>query len=114
MRTVMQRLAIGLPLVAPTALAQPAAPAVPAWDMRAHCEMANRVMATESAFILRACIDQEERAATLIRRDWDGLPGPIRRTCLEQQRALRMSSYFILNACIEQEKGATRDLQRRP
>lgn len=103
---------IGLLGSSGAALAQ-AQPALPTWDMRAHCERQNRVLATESAFMLRACLDQEERAEAMVRRGWDGLPAPIRRTCLSQQQTLRMSSYFLLNACIEQEQGATRDLERR-
>jgi|GEM_PF-6984053 len=88
-------------------------PAFPEWDMRAHCDRQNRILATESAVLLRACVDQERRSATLLRRDWPGAAPAARRTCLGQQEALRMNSYAMLNACVQMERDATRDLQRR-
>jgi hypothetical protein len=101
-------------LLAAPAMAQQAGPALPAWNIRGHCEQQMRVLASESAFLLRSCLDQEERSEAMVRRGWDTLAPAIRRTCLAQQQALRMSSYFLLNACVEQEAGATRDLERRP
>lgn len=89
-------------------------PAWPEWDRRAHCERSNRMMATESAAILRLCLDQEDRAAALLQRSWDAAPAAAKRTCINQQRAMRMSSYSLLNLCMEMEADATRDLQQRP
>ena len=98
-----------LVLLPTLAAAQPRpTPPLPAWDMRAHCERQNRILATESAWL-----DQEERAESLVRSQWDALPGAVLRTCLSQQQALRMASYFMLNACMEMEAGATRTLQQR-
>jgi hypothetical protein len=93
--------------------AQNAAPALPQWDSRAHCERQNRIMATESAMILRNCLDGEERAVNILRRDWDAAPAAARRTCLRQQQTMRSNSYFMLNSCIQMESEATRDIQRR-
>jgi hypothetical protein len=100
-------------LMISTAHAQSAEPALPDWDTRAHCERQNRILQTESAVLLRSCLDQEERAANGLRREWDASPPAARRTCLRQQQILNMASYFILNSCIQMENGATRDLQRR-
>lgn len=100
------------PARAPAAPA-PVMPLLPGWDMMAHCEHSNRVLATESAFMLRACVQQEERAYEILRRDWGGLSGPIRRTCMQQSDVMRITSYFLLNACVQQELRATQDLQRR-
>jgi hypothetical protein len=93
--------------------APPVAPTLPGWDMMAHCEHQNRVLASESAFMLRACIQQEERAYEILLRDWNDLAAPIRRTCIQQSGVLRLTSYFMLNACVQQEVRATQDLQRR-
>ncbi len=100
-------------LMISTVHAQSAEPALPDWDMRAHCERQNRILQTESAVLLRACLDQEERAANGLRRDWDATPAAARRTCLRQQQVLNMTSYFMLNACVQMERDATRDIQRR-
>jgi hypothetical protein len=48
------------------ALAQPSQPAMPNWDPRAYCERSQRMIAMESATMLRACIDQEERAEAMV------------------------------------------------
>lgn len=92
--------------------AQAPAP-MPQFDPRAHCERQNRIMATESAVMLRMCIDNEERALNILRTDWDNAPPAARRTCLRQQQMTRSTSYFMLNSCIQMEADATRDLQRR-
>lgn len=113
MRIAFLCLALLLATPAAAQQRQQALPDLPRWDMRAHCEQSNRILATESAFMLNACIRQEESAFSMISRDWPDLSGPIRRTCLEQQRVLRMTSYFMLNACVQQELGATRELQQR-
>ena len=89
------------------------APAMPEFDPRAHCERQNRIMATESAVMLRMCIDNEQRALNILRKDWDSAPPAARRTCLRQQQMTRSTSYFMLNSCIQMEADATRDLQRR-
>ena len=112
MRRLVAAMAVGL--LAGPAMAQQGGPALPAWSMRAQCEQQMRILATESAFMLRSCLDQEERSRAMVERHWDSLPAPVRRTCLGQQQALRMASYFMLNACVEQELGALRDLDRRP
>lgn len=91
-----------------------ASPEFPGWDPQAHCERQNRILATESAFMLRACLQQEDSAEAILRRSWEALTPPIKRTCLAQQRTLRMTSYFMLNACVEMERGAERDIQQRP
>lgn len=101
-------------LCPPVAANAQAAPAFPEWDARAHCDRQNRILAIESAVMLRACIDQEERAATMLRRDWESATPASRRTCLSQQEMMRMTSYNLLNACVQMERDATRDLQRRP
>lgn len=95
------------------AASHPAMPTLPGWDVMAYCEHQNRVLATESAFMLRACVQQEERAYDILRRDWNTLAAPIRRTCIQQSDVLRLTSYFMLNACVQQELRATQDLQRR-
>lgn len=113
------RLALFACLIALPALAQqsrqpPAAPALPEWDKQAHCERQNRIMATESAFMLNACLRQEDSAQALLARSWEGWTPAAKRTCLQQQQIMRMTSYFMLNACMEQEAGAGREMERRP
>jgi hypothetical protein len=71
------------------------------------------MMASESAVMLRMCMDNEQRAVNLLRREWDAAPPAARRTCLRQQEMLRSTSYFSLNMCLQAESTATRDLQRR-
>lgn len=88
-------------------------PALPDWDGRAHCERQNRMMATESAVILRMCLTNEDNALKILRRQWETTAPAARRTCLRQQETLRMASYFLLNMCVEMENGATRDIERR-
>jgi hypothetical protein len=96
------------------ALAQPSQPAMPNWDPRAYCERSQRMIAMESATMLRACIDQEERAEAMLKRTWDVTPAPARRHCVRQQEMARFTSYTMLNACIEMERTSIEDLQRRP
>ena len=93
--------------------AQNAAPALPQWDSRAHCERQQRIIASESAVMLRMCLDNEDNALKILRQQWDQVTPAARRTCLRQQQTLRTASYFMLNMCVEMEAGATRDLQRR-
>lgn len=88
-------------------------PALPVFNARENCERQNRIMASESAVMLRMCMDNEERAVNLLRREWDAAPPAARRTCLRQQEMLRSTSYFSLNMCLQAESTATRDLQRR-
>lgn len=88
-------------------------PALPEWDARAHCERQQRIIASESAVMLRMCLDNEDNALKILRRQWDQATPAARRTCLRQQQNLRTASYFMLNICVEMEAGATRDLQRR-
>jgi hypothetical protein len=88
-------------------------PALPTFNAREHCERQNRMMASESAVMLRMCMDNEQRAVNLLRREWDAAPPAARRTCLRQQEMLRSTSYFSLNMCLQAESTATRDLQRR-
>lgn len=90
-----------------------AAPAFPEWDIRAHCERQQRVLAMESASLLLACIRQEEGAVRTLRQDWEDAPAPVRRHCIRQQQVLSMTSYSLLNACFNQEANALRELQRR-
>jgi hypothetical protein len=88
-------------------------PALPDWDARAHCERQQRIIASESAVMLRMCLDNEDNALKILRQQWDQATPAARRTCLRQQQTLRTASYFMLNMCVEMEAGATRDLQRR-
>ena len=88
-------------------------PPLPDWDSRAHCERQQRIIASESAVMLRMCLDNEDNALKILRQQWDQAPPAARRTCLRQQQTLRTASYFMLNMCVEMEAGATRDLQRR-
>lgn len=88
-------------------------PALPDWDSRAHCERHSRMLATESAVVLRMCLDNEDNAVKILRNQWESSAPAARRTCLRQQQTLRMASYFMLNMCVEMENGATRDIQRR-
>lgn len=94
--------------------AQQAPPALPDWDKQAHCERQNRIMAIESAFMLNACLRQEDTAQNFLTRAWEAATPAAKRTCLHQQQVMRMTSYFMLNACIEQEAGAAREIERRP
>jgi hypothetical protein len=106
-------LALATPLIlCPPAQAQ-TSPPLPNWDAIAHCERQNRIMATESAFLLNACLQQEDRALGILRQSWDAVPAGSRRTCLHQQEVMRMATYFLLNACVELERGALRDIERR-
>lgn len=89
------------------------APAMPEFDPRAHCERQQRIIASESAVMLRMCLDNEDNALKILRQQWDQATPAARRTCLRQQQTLRTASYFMLNMCVEMEAGATRDLQRR-
>lgn len=89
-------------------------PQLPQWDAKAHCDRQNRIIATESAFLLRACLQQEDNAEAMLRPGWDALSAASRRTCLAQQQTLRMTSYFLLNACVEMERGAETYIQQRP
>ncbi len=89
------------------------APPLPDWDARAHCERQQRIIASESAVMLRMCLDSEDNAVKILRNQWENSEPAARRTCLRQQQTLRMASYFMLNMCVEMENGATRDLQRR-
>lgn len=110
----MTALALGAALMfCPPALAQ-TSPPLPSWDAMAHCERQNRIMASESAFLLNACLQQEDRALGMLRQSWDAVPAGSRRTCLHQQEVMRMATYFLLNACVEMERGAVRELERRP
>lgn len=94
--------------------AQQAAPALPEWDGREYCERSMRTLAVESAFMLRACLDQEDRSLNMVRETWALMPAASLRGCVRNMETLRMTSYFMLNACVEQERGALRDLERRP
>lgn len=89
-------------------------PTLPEWDRRDYCERSMRTMAVESAFMLRACLDQEERAFNMVRESWAAMPAASLRGCVRNMETLRANSYFLLNACVEQERGALRDLERRP
>lgn len=110
----MRILAVAAALFIAIAAQAQTEPAFPQWDARAQCDLQNRIMATESAVLLRSCVDGETRAATMLRRDWESATPASRRTCLSQQELMRMTSYTMLNACIQMERNATRDLQRRP
>ena len=110
----MRMLASIVVLFAANAALAQEGPAFPEWDMRAQCDRQNRILAPERAVMLRTCIDQEGRAATMLRRDWASATPASRRTCLSQQELMRMTSYSMLNACVQAERDATRDRQRRP
>jgi hypothetical protein len=88
-------------------------PALPEWNAREHCERQNRMIGSESAVMLRSCMDAEARALTILRRDWENATPGSRRTCIRQGETIRSLSYFMLNSCIQMERDATRDLQRR-
>jgi hypothetical protein len=101
-------------LLAEPAGAQQAAPAMPDWDARGHCDQQQRVLAMESAAVLNACLRMEDRAQDQLRRAWDTVPAASRRHCIQQQRVLNMTSYSTLNACIEMERRALQEIERRP
>lgn len=101
------------PRPAPQAAPQ-GAPEFPDWSGREHCERQMRVMAMESAALLNACLDQEDRSMRQLRQTWQTTPaGPLRH-CVRMMETARMRSYMMLNACVEQERNALQDLERRP
>jgi hypothetical protein len=109
----MRNLSLALALLAPVAAGAQEAPPFPNWPPRDECERQLRVLRSESAVILRGCLDHEDRAAAELRAGWDAMPARVRRECLRQQGVLRMASYVILKGCTENELAALRDIERR-
>jgi hypothetical protein len=89
-------------------------PELPDWDGREHCERTMRMLLNESALLLNACVQQEDRARNMLRATWPTMPAGSLRSCVSNLEAARMRSYFMLHSCVEQERNAIRDLERRP
>lgn len=109
----MRRLVLAVAVMAPIGAAAQDLPPFPAWTARDECERQLRVLRSESAVILRGCLDNEDRAAAELRAGWDAMPGRVRRECMRQQGVLRMTSYVFLKGCTENELAALRDIERR-
>lgn len=69
--------------------------------------MCKRMVSTvgQSAWLMKACLDQEQQAYDLLKLRWESIDPKARAVCIRQVRTISQG-YWLLQACIEQETDA--------
>jgi len=83
--------------------------ALPNYDPVAYCKRVSDMIG-KSAWMTKACLDQEQSAYDELKPVWAGLPDPMKQTC-QRQASMIGRSYWYLKACVDQESTATKQLE---
>lgn len=86
-----------------------AEPTLPHFDPAAYCKRVSE-MVGQSAWMTKACLDQEQAAYDDLKPIWAGLPDPMKQTC-QRQATIIGRSYWFLKACVDQERTASKQLE---